>query len=70
MDPSVVVLKGFEPFHHQMGFVVTPLVRLLQSEPLLMKNSSETLGTVFSMTPLTAFTICSQIHKCTDTLEH
>ncbi len=48
-----VVLVGFGPFHSQLGFEVTPLVRLSQSELLLIKSSSDTVMTVVSVAPLT-----------------
>lgn len=72
MDLCVVVLVGFGPFHHQLGSVVTPLVRLLQSELLLMKPSSDTVMTVVSMAPLMTCTIRGQsIHTvCANILEH
>lgn len=48
-----VVLAGFRPSHHQLGFEVTPLVWFLQSELLLIKPSSHTVMTVVSVAPLT-----------------
>lgn len=48
-----VVLVGFGPFHSQLGFEVTPLVWLFQSELLLIKPSSDTVMTVVSMAPRT-----------------
>lgn len=64
-----VVLAGFGPSHHQLGFEVTPLVWFPQSELLLIKPSSHTVTTVVSVAPLTDTDHSGpeHTHMCKDT---